>query len=154
LSPRSESRGLRRARRESAVQSSYGLLPGGPPAATRPQVGDAPSSHKPSQGEATSILTPGEGNPYARRILCEAAHAASRTRGGAPWPRNSNRCSCAAGESARSSALAHKLLKTVFVLIDRGDCYRDASVDYATMSVERNAPRWMKMLRKYRYIPA
>jgi hypothetical protein len=51
-------------------------------------------------------------------------------------------------------ALAHKLLKTVFVLIDRGDYYRDASVDYATMSVERNAPRWIKMLRRYRYIPA
>jgi hypothetical protein len=39
-------------------------------------------------------------------------------------------------------------------VIDRGDYYRDASVDYEAMSVERNAPRWMKMLRKYGYIPA
>jgi hypothetical protein len=50
-------------------------------------------------------------------------------------------------------ALPHKLLKTVFVLIDRGDYYRDAGVDYEAMSVERNAPRWIKMLRKNRYIP-
>ena len=48
-------------------------------------------------------------------------------------------------------ALAHKILKIVFVLISRGDYYRDATVDYEAMSVERNAPRWMRMLRKYGY---
>lgn len=93
-----------------------------------------------------------KGNPYVRRLLCEAAHAASRTR-----------CALAAkfkgllvrrGRKRAIFALAHKLLKTVFVLIDRGDYYRDAGVDYEAMSVERNAPRWIKMLRKYRYIPA
>jgi hypothetical protein len=31
---------------------------------------------------------------------------------------------------------------------------RDAGLAYEAMSVERNAPRWMKMLRKYGYIPA
>jgi transposase len=93
-----------------------------------------------------------KGNPYVRRILCEAAHAASRTR-------------CALAEKFKGLlvrrgrkraifALAHKLWKTVFVLIDRGDYYRDAGVDYQAMSVERNAPRWIKMLRKYGYIPA
>jgi hypothetical protein len=61
---------------------------------------------------------------------------------------------CPQTSHARTRAMAHKLLKTVFVLIDRGDYYRDASVDYQAMSVERNAPRWMKMLRKYGYIPA
>jgi transposase len=93
-----------------------------------------------------------KGNPYVRRILCEAAHAASRTR-------------CALADRFKSLlvrrgrkraifALAHKLLKIVFVVIDRGDYYRDANVDYEALSVERNAPRWMKMLRKYGYIPA
>jgi transposase len=95
---------------------------------------------------------PRKGNPYVRRILCEAAHAASRTR-----------CALAdklkgllvrRGRKRAIFALAHKLLKTVFVLIDRGDYYRDAGVNYEAISVERNAPRWMKMLRKYGYIPA
>ena len=45
-------------------------------------------------------------------------------------------------------ALAQKLLNTVFVLLNRGDYYRDASVDYKPMSVERDAPRWIRMLRK------
>ena len=91
-----------------------------------------------------------KGNPYVRRILCEAANAASRTR-------------CALQEKFKSLlvrrgrkraifALAHKLLKIVFVLISRGDHYRDATLNYEALSVERNAPRWMKMLKKYGYI--
>ncbi|EIC20901.1 IS110 family RNA-guided transposase [Thiorhodovibrio frisius] len=93
-----------------------------------------------------------KGNPYVRRILCEAAHAASRTR-----------CALAEkfkvllvrrGRKRAIFALAHKILKIVFVLIHRGDYYRDATVNYEAISVERNAPRWIRMLRKYHYIPA
>ncbi len=93
-----------------------------------------------------------KGNPYVRRILCEAANAASRTR-------------CALQEKFKSLlvrrgrkraifALAHKMLKIVFVLLSRGDYYRDATINYEKLSVERNAPRWMKMLKKYGYIAA
>nr|VFK79374.1 MAG: Transposase IS116/IS110/IS902 family protein [Candidatus Kentron sp. SD] len=91
-----------------------------------------------------------KGNPYVRRILCEAANAASRTR-------------CALQEKFKSLlvrrgrkraifALAHKMLKIVFVLLSRGDYYRDATTNYEKLTVERNAPRWMKMLVKYGYI--
>ena len=38
-------------------------------------------------------------------------------------------------------------------MVDRGDCDRDAGVDFEAMSLERNAPRWLKMLRKYRVHP-
>ena len=93
-----------------------------------------------------------KGNPYVRRILCEAAQAASRTR-------------CALAERFRGLlvrrgrkravfALAHQLLKLVYVLIDRGDYYRDATVDYEALSVARNAPRWIKMLRKHGFLTA
>jgi len=37
-------------------------------------------------------------------------------------------------------------------LIERGDYYRDATVDYEKLSVQRNAPRWIKTLKKYGYI--
>ena len=91
-----------------------------------------------------------KGNPYVRRILCEAANAASRTR-------------CALREKFESLlvrrgrkraifALADKISKIVFVLLSRGDYYRDATIDYEALSVERNAPRWMRMLEKYGYI--
>lgn len=91
-----------------------------------------------------------KGNPYVRRILCEAANAVSRTR-------------CALREKFKSLlvrrgrkraifALAHKILKIIFVLISRGDYYRDATINYEELTVGRNASRWMKMLKKYGYI--
>ena len=93
-----------------------------------------------------------KGNPYVRRLLCECAHAASRTR-------------CALQDKFKSLlvrrgrkraifALAHKLLKLIFVLISRGDYYREATSQYEALSVAKNAPRWMKMLKKYGYITA
>lgn len=93
-----------------------------------------------------------KGNPYLRRILCEAANAASRTR-----------CSLQdkfkgllirRGRNRAIFAIAHKLLKTVFLLIQRGDYYRDAQTDYEALSVQRNAPRWIKKLIQFGYITA
>ena len=93
-----------------------------------------------------------KGNPYLRRILCEAANAACRTR-----------CSLQdkfkgllirRGRKRAIFAIAHKLLKTVFLLIQRGDYYRDAKTDYEALSVQRNAPRWIKKLIQYGYITA
>lgn len=91
-----------------------------------------------------------KGNPYVRRILCEAANAASRTR--STLAELCKSLLIRRGRKRAIFALAHKILKIVFVLISRGDYYRDATVDYEAMSVERNAPRWMRMLRKYGYL--
>jgi len=91
-----------------------------------------------------------KGNPYVRRILCEAANAASRTK-----------CSLQdkfkglvirRGRKRAIFAIAHKMLKIVYLLIDRGEYYRDANVDYEALSVQRNAPRWIKKLKQYGYI--
>jgi transposase len=46
------------------------------------------------------------------------------------------------------------LLKIVFVLIQRGEYYRDASIDYEALNVARNAPRWLRMLKKYGFLQA
>ncbi len=91
-----------------------------------------------------------KGNPYVRRILCEAANAAARTR--SALAKLFKSLLIRRGRKRAIFALAHKILKIAFVLISRGDYYRDATVDYEAMSVERNAPRWMRMLRKYGYI--
>lgn len=92
-----------------------------------------------------------KGNPYVRRILCEAANAASRTRCGLQEKFKS--LVVRRGRKRAVFALAHKLLKIVYVLISRGDYYRDTTVNYEAISVARNAPRWMKMLKKYGYLP-
>lgn len=93
-----------------------------------------------------------KGNPYVRRILCEAANAASRTQCG--LQDKFKGLVIRRGRKRAIFAIAHKLLKLVFLLIDRGEYYRDAKVNYDALSVQRNAPRWIKKLRQYGYITA
>jgi len=93
-----------------------------------------------------------KGNPYLRRILCEAANAASRTRCGLQEKFKS--LMIRRGRKRAIFAIAHKLLKMVFLLIQRGDYYRDAATDYEALTVQRNAPRWIKKLIQYGYITA
>jgi len=91
-----------------------------------------------------------KGNPYLRRILCEAANAASRTR--CSLQEKFKSLMIRRGRKRAIVAIAHKLLKTVFLLIQRGDYYRDAATDYEALTVQRNAPRWIKKLIQYGYI--
>ena len=91
-----------------------------------------------------------KGNPYVRRILCEAANAASRTR--CSLKEKFKTLLVRRGRKRAIFALAHKLLKLAFVLISRGDYYRDAQIDYEALVIERNAPRWLRQLEKFGYL--
>lgn len=51
-------------------------------------------------------------------------------------------------------ALAHKLLRIVYVWISQRECYRDTTIDYEAQMVARNAPRWFKMLKKHGFLTA
>ncbi len=113
-------------------------------------AGVCPGNHE-SAGKKTAGKKR-KGNPYVRRILCECANAASRTK--CTLQDKFKSLLVRRGRKRAIFALAHKLLKIMFVLIKRGDYYRDASINYEALSVERNAPRWMKMLKKYGYVAA
>jgi transposase len=41
----------------------------------------------------------------------------------------------------------------VFILLSRQVPYRDSTVDYEALMVQRNAPRWIKQLKKFGYLP-
>ena len=49
-------------------------------------------------------------------------------------------------------ALAHKMLRIIDAMLSKNQPYRDASVNDEELMVERNAPRWLKMLGKYGYL--
>ena len=49
-------------------------------------------------------------------------------------------------------ALAHKMLRTIYAMLASGTHYQDRTVDYEALSVARNAPRWIKMLRKHGFV--
>jgi transposase len=93
-----------------------------------------------------------KGNPWVRRLLCQFAHAASRTQ--CAFKAKFEALRLRRGHKRAIVAIAHKILKTVFLLIRRQTHYRDSAVDFEAMSVTRNAPRWLKMLKKHGFIPA
>jgi len=50
-------------------------------------------------------------------------------------------------------ALAHKMLRIVFAVPKTKTPYLDKAVGYEAFRVQRNAPRWMKMLIKHGDMP-
>ena len=99
-------------------------------------VGICPSNNE-SAGKRTSGKVR-KGNPYVRRLLCEFAPAASRTRSGlrAKFQALLGRCAY----QRAIVALAHKILRKIYFMLKRGEHYRDSATDYAALSVPRNAP--------------
>ena len=84
-------------------------------------------------------------------MLCELANAAARTK--SVFKAKYESLALRRGHKRAIVALAHKLLRTVFVLLSRRLPYRDGTIDYEAMSVARNAPRWIRALKKYGYWP-
>lgn len=92
-----------------------------------------------------------KGNLYVRRLLCEFAHAASRTK--SVFKSKFEALIVRRGHKRSIVALAHKLLRTIFFMLDRGEYYRDSATDYEALSVQRNASRWIKKLIAFGFIP-
>jgi transposase len=93
-----------------------------------------------------------KGNPYVRRLLCEFAHAASRTR--SAFQSKFQSLIVRRGYKRAIVALAHKMLRTLFFMLKRGEYYRDSATNYEQLSVQRNASRWIKALTRFGFIPA
>jgi transposase len=41
----------------------------------------------------------------------------------------------------------------IYVVLLKKEVYKDPGVDYEKLIVVRNAPRWIKVLKKYGYLP-
>ena len=93
-----------------------------------------------------------KGNYWLRRVLCECAQAARRTR--CQFKSKYDALAARRGSKKAIIAIAHKLLRTVFAMLKTGACYRDPEVDYEALMVQKNAPRWLKMLQKYGHLTA
>lgn len=111
-------------------------------------VGICPGNNE-SAGKRKSGRTR-KGNPHVRRLLCEFAHAARRTRCGLQAKYHA--LAARRGNKRAIVALAHKMLRIIFFMIQRRDYYRDSHVDYEALIVKRNAPRWIRMLQRHGYL--
>ena len=91
-----------------------------------------------------------KGNLYVRRLLCEFAHAASRTT--SVFKSKFQSLVVRRGYKRAIVAIGHKILRTIFFILKRREHYRDSATDYEALSVQRNAPRWIKALTKFGFI--
>lgn len=91
-----------------------------------------------------------KGNPSVRRLLCEFAHAASRTT--SMFKSKFQSLVVRRGYKRAIIAIGHKILRTIFFMLKRREHYRDSATDYEALSVQRNAPRWIKALTKFGFI--
>jgi transposase len=113
-------------------------------------VGICPGNNE-SAGKRKSGKTR-KGNAWVRRLLCEFAQAAARSR--CALKDKFAVLSIRKGHKKSIVALAHKMLRTLFAMLKNNTPYRDKVVDYEALSVQRNAPRWIKMLVKHGFMPA
>jgi transposase len=111
-------------------------------------VGICPGNNE-SAGKRKSGKTR-KGNAWVRRLLCEFAQAASRSRCG--LKDKFQALTIRKGHKKAIVALAHKMLRIIFAMLKNHTPYRDQVVDYEELLVQRNAPRWIKMLVKHGYI--
>ncbi len=88
-----------------------------------------------------------KGNVYLRRILCEIAHAAARTRNTQFGPYK-QRLAKGRGSGRAVVATGHKILRIVFAMLRDGKPYRDPQIDYEAQTANKNKARWLRMLRK------
>ena len=93
-----------------------------------------------------------KGNPYVRRLFCEFAQSAKNS--ASVFKLKYKALVVRRGHKRSIIAIAHKMLRIIFVMLKWGECYRDSSVDFEELSVKRNVPRWIKSMKKYGFTPA
>ncbi len=87
----------------------------------------------------------GHGNHAIRHILCECANAARMTR--STLAAKYKALMVRKSHKKAIVAVAHKMLRLIYVLLHRREPYIDRGTDYAAMSAKKNAPRWIRQLK-------
>lgn len=86
-----------------------------------------------------------------KTVLCESANSSRKTN--SQFKAIYNGLVIRRGHKRAIIAVGHKILEVVFTIIKNNVPYRDSSIDYESIVVDRNAPRWIKALKKFGYLP-
>ena len=91
-------------------------------------------------------------NSYVRRLLCEFVQAARKTP--CVFQAKHKAVAIRRGFKRAIMACAHKMLRVIWAMLLRKQPYRDSTVDFEALSVRRNAPRWIRALKRFGYLRA
>ena len=86
-----------------------------------------------------------KGNYYLRRILCECANAAVRTKD-TTYQSKYRSLSLKKGAKRSIIAIVRRMVLDIFYVLKNGVGYRDPQIDYQEESAKKNARRWIKLL--------
>jgi transposase len=86
-----------------------------------------------------------KGNSLLRYLLCEAANAARRTK--SVFAYKYQGLAIRMGHKKAIVALAHQLIRTIYVILTRREPYRDSGIYTQAAAVSKNAPRWIRALK-------
>lgn len=92
------------------------------------------------------------GNNAIRFILCECANAARMTK--STLAAKFKSLMVRKSHKKAIVAVAHKMIRLIYLLLDRRQAYIDQGIDYAQMSAKKNAPRWIRQLKAIGKWPA
>ena len=87
----------------------------------------------------------GKGSSIIRYIMCECANSAWKTKSSLATKYKS--LMVRKTHKKAIVALAHKIIRLVYLLLTRKVAYHDPQIDYEAMSARKNAPRWIKQLK-------
>lgn len=107
--------------------------------------GNNESAGKRKSGKTT------KGNQWLRQVLCEVAHAASKTKS-SQFQSYYQSLVIRRGKKRSIIAVAHKVLRVIYSVLHSGEPYQDPGIDYDKLVVDRNASRWLKKLQEYGYL--
>jgi transposase len=93
-----------------------------------------------------------KGNPYVRSLLIEIGNAAVKTQ--CYFREKYQSLRARLGHKKTIVAIAHKIIKVLYCMITRNECYRDRTVDFEKYRTRRNAPRWIRALKQHGMLPA
>lgn len=88
------------------------------------------------------------GSKTLRAVLVECAHGAARTHG-CQFRGYHKALMIRRGYKRAIVATAHKMLRVLYVVLRDAKPYYDPEADYEALMVRRNAPRWIRMLRRH-----
>ncbi len=91
-----------------------------------------------------------KGNVWLRQILCEIAQAASKTN--CQFKGYYQGLIIRRGKKRSIIALAHKILRISYSVMQNKTAYVDPGIDYKELVVKRNSARWLRTLKEYGFI--
>ena len=88
------------------------------------------------------------GSKTLRAVLVECAHGAARTHG-CQFRGYHKALMAKRGYKRAIVATAHKMLRVLCVVLRDSKPYHDPETDYEALMARRNAPRWIRMIRRH-----